>query len=280
MTDTPSSQSDPAPSGDDFLRPTTDFWQEILPADDPRAQAGPPYRYGYPARLPDGRSLELPLRRLPPDPERDAAPDANRQGARAVASLIANQASFAVCEALAGFMAEDARRLGAEAVVGMPTLGLVFAPRVAELLGQPNYLPLGYSRKFWYREALSEPVHSITSPERLKSVFIDPNLLPRLEGRRVVVIDDAVSSGSTLVSVLALLERLDCRVAGVVVAMRQGVAWRARLAERDPAAPGLVHGAFAAPLFGRVEGGWAPIPGTLDGGPSGPADAEGRHRPM
>jgi adenine/guanine phosphoribosyltransferase-like PRPP-binding protein len=236
---------------DDFVKPTTDFWQEILAADHPLGAEGPPYRYGYPARLPDGRILQLPLRRLP-------------DGDRAVASLIANQASFAVNDALAAVMAGHAAACGAEVVIGMPTLGLVFAPKVAKLLGHPNYVPLGYSRKFWYREALSEPVHSITTPGAGKRVYVDPNLLPRLAGRRAVVIDDAVSSGTTLLSVLGLLGRLDCELAGIVVAMRQGVAWRERLAERDRRLPLLVHGAVAGPLFERVEGGWAPIPGTLD----------------
>lgn len=240
-------------AGDDFIKPTTGFWQEILSADDPAGAVTAPYRYGYPARLPDGRFLVLPLRCLP-------------DGERAVASLIANQASFSVVRTLSGFMAEDARSLGAEVVVGMPTLGLVFAPLMADLLGHPNYVPLGYSRKFWYREELSEPVHSITSPDRRgKSVFIDPNMLPRLEGKRVAVVDDAVSSGTTVLSVMALLGRLDCTVTGIVVAMRQGVAWRQTLGDVDPALPGLVRGAFAAPLFSRVAEGWMPIEGTLDG---------------
>lgn len=238
------------PEQDDFVKPTTGFWQEILPADHPAGQAVPPYRYGYPARLPDGRFLVLPLRRLP-------------DGSRAVGSLIANQASFAVTDVLAGFMAQQARDAGAELVVGVPTLGLVFAPLVARLMGHDNYLPLGYSRKFWYRDELSEPVQSITSPDRAKSVFIDPNMLPRLRGQRIALVDDAVSSGTTLLSVLNLLDRLECEVAAVIVAMRQGVAWRARLNERDPALAPLVSGAFAAPIFERVEGGWAPIAGTM-----------------
>ena len=242
------------PEQDDYVKPTNGFWQEILPADDPLGdpggQAEAPYRYGYPALLPDGRFLVLPLRRLP-------------DGGRAVASLIANQASFAVTEALAGHMADKARAIGADLVIGVPTLGLVFAPTVARLLGHSNFVPLGYSRKFWYRDELSEPVQSITSPGARKSVFIDPNMLPRLKGKRVAVVDDAVSSGTTLLSVLSLLERLDCTMAGIVVAMKQGVGWRARLNERDPALAGMVHGAFAAPVFERVEGGWAPVPGTL-----------------
>ena len=244
MSEPPQETADEAAG--DFTKTTTDFWQEILPADHPAGRAAPPFRFGYPARLPDGRILELPIRRLP-------------DGTGAVASLIANQASFEVCETLSGFMADSADAAGAEIIVGMPTLGLAFAPRVAELLGHANYVPLGYSRKFWYRDELSEPVHSVTSPGRTKAVFIDPNMLPRLTGRRVVVVDDAVSSGTTLLSVLALLQRLDCTLAGIVVAMRQGHRWREVLAARSPELPVLVQGAFDSPLLERVAGGWQPL---------------------
>lgn len=236
-----------------FTRTTTDFWQQILPADHPAGQARPPFRYGYPAQLPDGRWLVLPLRELP-------------DGDRAVASLIANQAAFEVVDALSAHMAESAKRLGGDVIVGVPTLGLAFAPAVARLLGHGNYIPLGYSRKFWYRDTLSEPVHSITTPGRDKLVHIDPNMTPRLAGRRAVLVDDAVSSGSTLRAVMTLLGRLDCGIAGIVVAMRQGVAWRDTLAATAPGMAERVRGVVAAPIFRRVEEGWEPMPGTLDTG--------------
>ena len=62
-----------------------------------------------------------------------------------------------------------------------------------------RYVPLGYSRKFWYDDALSEPVHSITSPETGKRLRLDPNLLPLLDRRRTVLVDDAISTGATAV---------------------------------------------------------------------------------
>lgn len=231
---------------DDTIEPTTQYWQEILAADDPRAQAAPPYRLGYPARLSDGAVLMLPLRQLP-------------DGARATASLIANHASFAVVARLAELMAECARPAAADLVVGMPTLGLTFAPEVARLLGHTNYVPLGYSKKFWYQEALSEPTQSITTPTAGKRVYLDPNLVPRVAGKRVVVVDDAISSGTTMVSVLTLLQRVGAEPVRLVVAMRQGVLWRQTLAAHDPALPARVHGVFDSPIFARAEGGWVPI---------------------
>lgn len=243
-------------SGDDAVEPTTHYWQEILSPDDPRVPKGPPYRLGYPARLPDGRVLVLPLRKLP-------------DGKRATASLIANHASFPVVAELSAMMADLARPADGDMVVGLPTLGLAFAPDVARLLGHPNYVPLGYSRKFWYQEALSEPTRSITTPGQQKSVYLDPNLVPRLSGKRVIVVDDAISSGTTIVSVLTLLARIGAEPARIVVAMRQGTAWRESLAARDAALPGLVHGVFDSPILTRVPGGYAPV-GPVPAAPQSP----------
>jgi adenine/guanine phosphoribosyltransferase-like PRPP-binding protein len=234
------------PEHDGWIRPTTTFWQAVRPAGDFPVAPQPPFRYGYPARLPDGSYLELPLRRIAGSPD------------RAVASLIANQASFSVVETLAGFMAGLARPLSPDVIVGLPTLGLAFAPLVAQGLGMDNFVPLGYSRKFWYDEALSVPVRSLTTPGAGKTLYLDPNMLPRLKGRRMVVVDDAISSGQTIVSSLALLQRAGAEVSGVVVAMLQGDAWRAHLAAAGQEWPGKVHGVFKSPRFVITPKGWTP----------------------
>jgi adenine/guanine phosphoribosyltransferase-like PRPP-binding protein len=230
-----------------YTEPTTGYWQELtleLPA---RISATPPYRFGYPVDLPGGRILVLPLRQLP-------------DGNRAVASLIANQASSVVVAALADHMATLARTLDAEIVVGLPTLGLAFASLVAERLGQSRYVPLGYSRKFWYDDALSEPVTSITSPEAGKQLRLDPNLTPLIEGRRVVLVDDAISTGATAMAALHLLRKVGAEVSGMVVAMKQTNRWEAAVATL--AAPLAVRAAFGCPLFQRSDVGWIPLTET------------------
>ncbi len=224
---------------------TTNYWQEIVAADALSVPAAPPYSRGYPARLPDGRYLVLPLRGVPGDPD------------RCVASLIANHASLDVVETLAGFMADRARVFGADGVVGLPTLGLAFAPLVARGLGFTRYVPFGYSRKYWYDESLSVPVQSLTTPEAGKRLYVDPNLAGMLRGRRVLVVDDAVSTGQTMASALTLLARCEAEVAGIVVAMRQGTRWHGRLVDAA-GVPLPVACAFESPRLQRVPGGWAP----------------------
>lgn len=234
-------------SEDDFTRATTGYWQELLPDSAAVVARGfaleAPYRFGYPAPLPDGRYLVLPIRKV--------AGTTNR----AVASLIANQASFEVARVLAAQMAALARPKNGDVIAGLPTLGMVFAPLMAEQLGHARYVPFGYSRKFWYDDALSASVRSLTTPTQGKRVYLDPNQLPLIAGRRVVIVDDAVSTGGTLAAVLDLLESLGAEIAGVVVAMRQGNAWRERL---GPARSALVAGVFDSPRLVLREGGWWP----------------------
>lgn len=86
-----------------------------------------------------------------------------------------------------------------------------------------RYIPLGYSRKFWYLDVLSTSISSITSPSQAKKIFIDPNSLPLLKGKKLFIIDDAVSSGTTLKRAWELLasEEVGCEVLGAGVVMKQ-----------------------------------------------------------
>ncbi len=224
-----------------FVEPTTDYWQTLLPPGSTMVKA--PFRYGYPASLPDGRQLLLPIRRRPDDSR------------RAVASLIANHASFEVVGALAHAMADLAKPFSPEIVVGVPTLGLALAAVMAKALGHRNFVPLGYSQKFWYQQDLSEPVRSITSPDNAKYVFLDPNLVARLKGQRVLLVDDTISSGTTVSAVLRLLEKVDAEPLALIFAMNQGDAWRQRL---DPVWHDKVHTLFFSPLLRATADGWVP----------------------
>lgn len=154
-------------------------------------------------------------------------------------------------------MADRAREFDAEVVVGLPTLGLAFAPLVAKKLGFTRYVPFGYSRKYWYREDLAIPVQSLTTPDFSKLLFVDPNLVGQIAGKRVLIVDDAVSTGSTMVSALKLLELCGAKVAGIAVAMRQGTKWREALVDVRGVAIPLAY-VFDSPRMERQGEGWVP----------------------
>ncbi|MFK7965646.1 MAG: phosphoribosyltransferase [Burkholderiaceae bacterium] len=228
-----------------WVTQTTEFWQEIESVEAWQGRLAPPWRYGVPVELSGGGVLELPIRPLP------ATPD------RAVASLIANQASLSVVKRLGEDMTVLAARFKPDLVVGLPTLGFVFAPLIAAGLGHQRWVPLGYSRKFWYRDELSTLVRSITSPDGGKRLYVDPNMVPALTGKTVLLVDDAVSSGRTMAPVWDLLTAMGVRVTGAVVAMRQGAGGQSLLGtERCD----RIAAVFDSPLLTLGEEGWWPEP--------------------
>ena len=141
--------------GESCMQPT-DFWQDTEPAGTYEKTADTRYRDFYPADLPDGRQLALPIR-------------PRAEGPEAIASFIANQASFAVLDTLAQALADLLSTDRPDIIVGMPTLGLALAAETARKLGHKRYVPLGTSRKFWYDDGLSVALKSITSPDQAKN---------------------------------------------------------------------------------------------------------------
>ncbi|AVA19828.1 MULTISPECIES: phosphoribosyltransferase [unclassified Rhizobium] len=219
-----------------------DFWQEIDP---PRSfDAISEFRDFYVAELPDGRQLRLPIRLL-------------ADGDHALASLIINQASFPVQDALAEALAVRIAAHDVDVVAGLATLGLTLASAVARVLGHQRYVPLGTSRKFWYREDLSVSLSSITTPNQEKRLYIDPRMLPLLQGKRVALIDDVISSGASIVSGLELLAA--CGIEPVVIgaAMLQSERWRERLNATGKPWGERIVGVFSTPILEKAgNGGW------------------------
>ncbi len=218
------------------LRPE-DFWQRIMPVGE---AASAPYEDRFPARFADGRQVLLPIRTLP-------------DGKRGLASLIINQASFVVLDTIAADLASRLKPFDPEIIAGLPTLGLTLAAAVAQKLGHARYVPLGISRKFWYRDELSVPLSSVTSPEQTKRLYIDPRMVPLLAGRRVVLIDDVISSGVSMRAGILLLAAIGVEPVALGAAMLQSEAWKDLLLPVWRTR--LVH-VFTSPVLTKTELGW------------------------
>ncbi|HWU61289.1 MAG TPA: phosphoribosyltransferase [Ensifer sp.] len=221
-----------------------EFWQEILPAGSHGSEPSQAFSRFYPARLPNGDTLRLPIRPL-------------ADGEHALASLIINQASFAVVDRLATLLAERVRALGPDIVVGLPTLGLTLAAAAAAKLGHARYVPLGTSRKFWYRDELSVSLLSITSPDQEKRLFVDPRMLALIEGRRVLLVDDVLSSGRSILAGLRLMQNIGVEPVAIGAAMLQTRRWKDALGAEMPHIVDRVQGVFEAPMLRRgIDGEW------------------------
>ncbi|OCO99259.1 phosphoribosyltransferase [Ensifer sp. LC13] len=217
-----------------------DFWQEVYPPKSFDIQTG--YRDFFPATLGDNSQILLPIRPL-------------ADGKHALASLIVNQASFAVEDALATELAAKLAVFEPDVVAGLPTLGLTLASAVARKLGHGRYVPLGTSRKFWYVDDLSVPLSSITTPDQKKRLYVDPRMLPLLEGKRVALIDDVISSGTSIVAGLSLMDACGIEPVAIGAAMLQTERWRQPLADLASHWPERVVGVFETPMLRRDEDG-------------------------
>tara|TARA_R110000737_G_scaffold219206_1_gene235348 strand:+ start:218 stop:886 length:669 start_codon:yes stop_codon:yes gene_type:complete len=210
----------------------TDVWQHLHSDLTPGVQSD---QETYAAAL-GAHQLLLPIRTL-------------ADGQRGVASMILNQASFAVLDAVADRLTDQLRAHAPDIIVAVPTLGLPLAEAVARRLGHTRLVPLGTSKKFWYEEDLSVPLSSITSPGQGKRLYLDPRMKPLLTGR-IAIIDDVLSSGTSMAAVLALMEKAGITPTVIGAAMLQGDAWR----DKVSALP--VVGAFATPILRKTDSGW------------------------
>lgn len=217
-----------------------EFWQDVFPAKS--FETGGGYRDFFPATLEDGRQILLPIRQL-------------SDGKHALASLIVNQASFSVEEALATELAARLAPFEPDVIAGLPTLGLTLAAAVARKLGHSRYVPLGTSRKFWYVDDLSVPLSSITTPDQKKRLYVDPRMLPLLTDKRVVLVDDVISSGTSIVAGLTLMQTCGVEPVAIGAAMLQTERWRQLLSDLAPHWPDRVVGVFRTPLLTKEEDG-------------------------
>lgn len=219
-----------------------EFWQKLYAPETFDVQGV--HKNFFPATLDDGRQLQLPIRPL-----------SDKQ--HALASLIVNQAAFDVVDALSDDLAAKLKIFEPDVIVGLPTLGLTLASEVARKLGHSRYVPLGTSRKFWYEEELSVPLSSITTPDQIKRLYIDPRMLPLLDGSRIALVDDVISSGTSIVAALNLLNSCALKPVVIGAAMLQTERWREPLAQVGTEFAEMTRGCFTTPMLKHsASGGW------------------------
>ena len=93
----------------------------------------------------------------------------------------------------------------------------------------------------------------------VQTLMLDQRAVPLLAARRVFVVDDVVSTGSSLAAMLRLVRRAGAEVVGVGVILTEGHDWKAVL---GPDA-GLVHGLGHIPVFRISEGRAEAMAGTV-----------------
>jgi adenine/guanine phosphoribosyltransferase-like PRPP-binding protein len=139
-------------------------------------------------------------------------------------------------------------------IVAAPaTLGIPVALEVTRALGLDDFLVLQKTPKVHMDDAYAEALTSITT-DRPQTLLLDRARAHAVAGRRVVLVDDVVSTGSSIAAALRLLRVAGADVVAVGALLTEGSGWKAALG----ADAGLVRTLGSIPVFDAADGGWAP----------------------
>ncbi|MEL4071638.1 phosphoribosyltransferase family protein [Ochrobactrum sp. GPK 3] len=151
-------------------------------------------------------------------------------------------------------LAEKLVPLKPDVIVGAATLGIPVAIEVSRALGLDDYVVLQKSPKIHLGDALVQTISSITSKGEQR-LLLDRQAIPLLKGKRVVVVDDVVASGSSLKGSVELVRKAGGEVVGIGVILTEAKDWQAMLGDDVK----LLHSLAHIPQFDNQDGEWKPI---------------------
>jgi adenine/guanine phosphoribosyltransferase-like PRPP-binding protein len=140
--------------------------------------------------------------------------------------------------------------LEVEIVASVATMGIPLAIEVTRALGLDDYAILHKTPKIHLADAVDEPVRSITT-DRDQRLLFDRARRQVVEGRRVAIVDDVVSTGGSSRAAINLIRKVGGEPVAFGALLTEGGMWRSTLGE-DTA---LVHTLGAIPLFRHEEDG-------------------------
>lgn len=130
------------------------------------------------------------------------------------------------CRELADLLAD----LKPDVIATAATLGIPVAFEVARALGIEDVVVLQKSNKVHLSGSPAVEVNSITTSGQQR-LILDQARAHLIDGKRVVFVDDVVSSGSSVVAAIRLLRRSGADIVGIGTLFTEGEAWRDRLGE-------------------------------------------------
>jgi adenine phosphoribosyltransferase len=133
-----------------------------------------------------------------------------------------------------------------EIIVSVATMGIPLAIEVTRSLGLDDYLIFQKTPKIHLKDAINEPVRSITTDTQQRLLF-DRERVHVVANRRVAVVDDVVSTGASIRAALNLLRRVGARPVAIGALVTEAGAWKETLGDDAT----LVHALGAIPIFRR-----------------------------
>jgi len=121
---------------------------------------------------------------------------------------------------------ESAKALVAKApahdvIITAESKGIPLAHEMARQLGEDRYILARKSVKLYMKDVVSTEVQSITTAAK-QVLYLDGADAKFLKGKRVLIVDDVISTGESLNALKALVDNVGASVAGVMTIIAEG----------------------------------------------------------
>ena len=110
---------------------------------------------------------------------------------------------------------------GVDVIVTPEAKAITLAYELTNRLGLGDFVVARKSRKAYMTDPVSIDVQSITT-QFTQQMWFGREDLDALRGRRVLVVDDVVSTGATLDALFGFLRSIDCEVVAVACVLTEG----------------------------------------------------------
>lgn len=110
---------------------------------------------------------------------------------------------------------------GVDVIVTPEAKAITLAYELTNRLGLGDFVVARKSRKAYMADPVSIDVQSITT-QFTQQMWFGREDLDALRGRRVLVVDDVVSTGATLDALFGFLRSIDCEVVAVACVLTEG----------------------------------------------------------
>ena len=129
-----------------------------------------------------------------------------------------------------GELAKIIRPYDVDIVATVATMGIPVAVEVTRHLGLDQYVILHKTPKIHLADAVSESVRSITTDLEQRLLF-DRARIKDVDGKRVAIVDDVISTGASTGAALRLLRGVGAEIVVIGTLVTEASIWRTSLGE-------------------------------------------------
>lgn len=99
--------------------------------------------------------------------------------------------------------------------------GIPLAHEMARQHGDDTYFLARKSVKLYMRDVISAEVQSITTAAK-QTLYLDGHLAAKMKGKRILIVDDVISTGESLRAIEALVEKAGGQICGRIAILAEG----------------------------------------------------------